>query len=348
MAACCLIGTKPGEVKAFWYNTDKDEWKNFAADQRNSQVQVVKEANILYLRVIPDDKSPEYKFPIHNGITANNPGRACIQLVVQDNIYQLKFGSVESAEQFETNLTALKELKPLPPPVVNPSRDHGRPQNLELERGPPQFTHDQGERKFPPGSMPGGVPQPEVPVNRWPQPQPEQRRAKVPTAEKQPLPNATGMKQVLLLDNPEAIARQLALALNQNNTDKALQCIDSIAALKKNIKFQITYTIEEKPAKGPIDVTVNIEFQSQKKSLKVFINADENYTFSKMQQTIRRDECLIYSMGQNYFVCTFFVHPVVTTSVQLTRSKKRIAFPVPHRNGLLGRILFPTTCWRRS
>ena len=58
MAACCLIGTKPGEVKAFWYDTDKNEWKNFAADQRNSQVQVVKEANILYLRVIPDDKSP--------------------------------------------------------------------------------------------------------------------------------------------------------------------------------------------------------------------------------------------------------------------------------------------------
>ena len=27
---------------------------------------------------------------------------------MQDNIYQLKFGSVESAEQFETNLTALK------------------------------------------------------------------------------------------------------------------------------------------------------------------------------------------------------------------------------------------------
>ena len=27
-------------------------------------------------------------------------------------------------------------------------------------------------------------------------------------------------------------------------------------------------------------------------------------------------------MGQNYFVCTFFVHPVVTTSVQLTRLSK--------------------------
>ena len=53
-------------------------------------------------------------------------------------------------------LSLMAELKPLPPPVVNPSRDHGRPQNLELERGPPQFTHDQGERKFPPGSMPGG------------------------------------------------------------------------------------------------------------------------------------------------------------------------------------------------
>ena len=57
MAACCLIGTRPGEVKAFWYDTAKNEWKNFAPDQRNSQVQVVKETNILYLRVIPDDKS---------------------------------------------------------------------------------------------------------------------------------------------------------------------------------------------------------------------------------------------------------------------------------------------------
>ena len=50
----------------------------------------------------------------------------------------------------------------------------------------------------------------------------------------------------------EAIARQLALALNQNNSDKAVQCIDSIGALKKDIKFQITYTIEDKPTKSPM------------------------------------------------------------------------------------------------
>ena len=57
MAERCLIGTKPGETKAYWRDIEKDEWKNFAADQRNSQVQVLKDNGILFFRVIPDDKS---------------------------------------------------------------------------------------------------------------------------------------------------------------------------------------------------------------------------------------------------------------------------------------------------
>ena len=57
MAACCLI--ESGEVKAYWYDIGKNERINFAADYRysHSQVQFVKEANIYYLRVIPEDKS---------------------------------------------------------------------------------------------------------------------------------------------------------------------------------------------------------------------------------------------------------------------------------------------------
>ena len=49
---------------------------------------------------------------------------------------------------------------------------------------------------------------------------------------------------------PEVIARQLALALNQNSIEKALQCIDSIGVLKKpDVKFQITYAVDERVAK---------------------------------------------------------------------------------------------------
>lgn len=55
--AICLIGTKPGEVKAFRRDYENDEWKNLAEDQRNSQVQVLNDNSLLFFRVIPDDKS---------------------------------------------------------------------------------------------------------------------------------------------------------------------------------------------------------------------------------------------------------------------------------------------------
>lgn len=58
--------------------------------------------------------------------------------------------------------------------------------------------------------------------------------------------NSHSADYISFVTSPVDIARQLTLALNQGNVEKALLCIDSIGALKKqDVKFQISYKVEE-------------------------------------------------------------------------------------------------------